>query len=79
MMRLHVRSPFFLKGAILAIHHKGGDVIPVLSSFVGCSEFMPASMYVVDLTYGSSPDVTEFTSVSAVDVSFCIGFFYWIS
>jgi len=30
-------------GAILASYHKGGDVIPVLSSFGGCLAFMPSS------------------------------------
>ncbi|KAH9953074.1 hypothetical protein BC827DRAFT_1273858 [Russula dissimulans] len=30
-------------GAILASHYKSGNVIPVLSSFVGCSQFTPSS------------------------------------
>ncbi|KAH9953087.1 hypothetical protein BC827DRAFT_1250848 [Russula dissimulans] len=40
--RMYIPHPFFLKGVILGSHYGGGEEIPVLSGFVGCSEFTPS-------------------------------------
>jgi hypothetical protein len=63
----------YMKGAIIASHYKSGNIIPVLSSFVGCPTFIPSSRY-VDPACVPSPGMTELTFVLGVDVSFCIGF-----
>jgi hypothetical protein len=59
--RMYIPHPFFLKGVILGSHYGGGEEIPVLSGFVGCSEFTPSLGYVVDAEYNLSFGPTEFS------------------
>ena len=41
----HISHPFLQKANMFASRHTGGETLPVLSPFLGCSQFTPAHGY----------------------------------